>query len=226
MKTVSQNPTHAINRHLENLLLEPNLTEAETLSGCSLAASYRLRAVCVKPCYVRSAAALLRNESVALGTVIGFPHGSNATHTKVTEAKRALTEGAVELSLSINLGTLLDDKTTLFCEDIKAVCGLAHMNGAQANVIIDIDFVTQEQFKLAANLAAEAGADWISPSSKVLTGEVPTYYYQWLRDAFGETVKIKAVGRLNSRREYLTFRDLGIRRVAAPIKKVILDDIL
>ena len=226
MKTVSQNPSYEVNRSLEHLLLEPQLTEAETLAGCSMASSYGLGSVCVKPCYVRAAAALLRNESIALGTVIAFPYGSSVTHSKVVETKRALTEGAIELSLSINFGTLLDEKTILFCEDIKAVCGLAHMNGAKANVIIDVDLITQEQFKLAGKLALEAGADWISPTSGFLSGIVAPQYYQWLRDAVGEKVQIKAMGPLNSHNEYLTLIDHGVRRVAAPLTKTILEDIL
>lgn len=226
MKNVSQDSSQEINRFLEHLLLEPQFTEAETLAGCSMASSYGLGSVCVKPCYVRAAAALLRNESIALGTVIGFPYGASVTHTKVEETKRALTEGATELSLSINSGYLLDGNTTLFREDIKAVCGLAHMNGAKANIIIEVDFITQEQFQSAAKWAVEAGADWISPASRFLSGKVASQYYPLLREAVGEKVQIKAMGPLNSRDEYLAFIDLGVRRVAAPLTQSILDVIL
>lgn len=91
---------------IDHSLLRPELTPAEVLAGCELAERYRVASVCVKPCDVELAAKALRGSSVKVGTVVGFPHGSSATATKVFEAKLVMEQGAVELDMVINIGRL------------------------------------------------------------------------------------------------------------------------
>ncbi len=95
---------------IDHSLLQPQLTEAEVLAGCELAARYHVASVCVKPYHVRLAAKLLAESDVLVSTVVGFPHGSSTTETKLAEARQALDEGAVELDIVINYGQLRSDK--------------------------------------------------------------------------------------------------------------------
>lgn len=215
-----------ISQSLEHLMLEPQMTEGQTLAGCALAHSNKLGAVCVKPCFVRSAVMSLNNSPVKVGTVIGFPHGSNTTYSKVAETKRALTEGAVELSMSVNLGYLLGDSGKLFQEDLRAVCGLARMNGAKTTIIIEGGLLMKAQLQAAAIEALSAGADWISSSARFLSGKPVIQQYQWIKEAVGKNVGLKAMGVIESQEEYLSLRKLGISRVAMSFTTEILEDIL
>jgi len=69
--------------------------------GCRLAAEYDVASVCVRPTDVHRAAEVLAGTDVAVGTVIGFPHGSSTTATKVFEAREALANSARELDMVI-----------------------------------------------------------------------------------------------------------------------------
>ena len=73
---------------IDHSLLKPELTEQDVIEGCKVAAHYHTATVCVKPCHVRLAAKLLKGTDVLVSTVVGFPHGSNRTETKVSEAKQ------------------------------------------------------------------------------------------------------------------------------------------
>jgi deoxyribose-phosphate aldolase len=64
---------------IDHALLHPTLTDAELCAGCDLALSLRVASVCIKPYAVRVGAGSLRGSSVAVGTVIGSPHGANTT---------------------------------------------------------------------------------------------------------------------------------------------------
>ncbi len=75
---------------IDHSLLKPEMTRDEVTAGCELAKKYHAASVCVKPCDVKLAADLLKGSDVLVGTVVGFPHGSSLTATKVFEAKQAM----------------------------------------------------------------------------------------------------------------------------------------
>ena len=91
---------------IDHSLLRPELDDDFIADGCRLAAEYDVASVCVRPTDVRRAAELLAGTDVAVGTVIGFPHGSSTTATKVFEAREALDAGATELDMVIDIGAL------------------------------------------------------------------------------------------------------------------------
>jgi len=75
-----------IARLIDHSLLRPEMTTADVEAGCALARKYATASVCVRPCDVAVAARLLAGSGVAVGTVIGFPHGNVSTAMKVAEA--------------------------------------------------------------------------------------------------------------------------------------------
>src|SRR3972149_4789623 len=91
---------------IDHSLLKPELTEAEVIAGCELAKKYHVASVCVKPCHVQLATKLLAGSDVAVGSVVGFPHGNSTTAAKVFETKEALVAGATEIDMVINIGEL------------------------------------------------------------------------------------------------------------------------
>jgi deoxyribose-phosphate aldolase len=56
---------------------------------------------------VPMAAKLLAGSKVAVGTVIGFPHGGHVTAIKRAEAEQAIADGARELDMVVNIGKVL-----------------------------------------------------------------------------------------------------------------------
>src|SRR5215208_457892 len=95
-----------IAKAIDHSLLRPELDDAFVADGCRLAADYDVASVCVRPADVSRARAILAGTAVAVGTVIGFPHGNHRTDTKVFEAERALADGATELDMVIQIGGL------------------------------------------------------------------------------------------------------------------------
>jgi deoxyribose-phosphate aldolase len=91
---------------IDHSLLRPELDDAFIEEGCRLAAEYDVASVCVRPADVARARSLLEGTDVAVGTVVGLPHGSHTTETKVFEARQALDRGATELDMVINIGAL------------------------------------------------------------------------------------------------------------------------
>ena len=123
-------------RVIDHSLLRPELTEAEVLDGCKLAARYKTATVCVKPCHVQLAAQVLKGTDVKVSTVVGFPHGSNLTAIKVAEAQQAMEDGAVELDMVLNIGQLRSGQAQAVGADIKAVCDAAHARDVKVKLFL------------------------------------------------------------------------------------------
>lgn len=88
---------------IDHSLLKPTLTDQEIVEGCTLADQYQVASVCVRPSDVKLAKKVLANSPVLVTTVIGFPHGTTTTLTKVTEATEAIENGAFSIRFfSIN----------------------------------------------------------------------------------------------------------------------------
>src|SRR5579884_3028186 len=96
-----------IAKMLDHSLLQQTLTDTELDQGCRVAREYDVASVCIKPYAVRRAAEILAGSTVAVGTVVGFPHGGHVTDIKVAEAERALDDGARELDMVVNIGKVL-----------------------------------------------------------------------------------------------------------------------
>jgi len=198
---------------IEILLLSPELSKTETLAGCSLAKAHQVGAVIVKPCFVRQAVTALKGTEIAVSTVIGFPHGSNSTVVKMAETKRALTEGATEIEVVVNLGYLRSEEIDAFRDDIQCVCGLAHMNGALVKVNLEAGLLSVSQIITAARIAVKAGADWLSTSTGFAEKNASLDEISIIKRAVGDSVGIKAMGDINSLSEFLAVQKAGCNRV-------------
>ena len=89
---------------IDHSLLRPELTLAEVQAGCELADRYRVASACCRPADVPLAVPLLAASPVAVGTVVGFPHGSAPSEVKAHEARLVRSQGADEIDMVLNIG--------------------------------------------------------------------------------------------------------------------------
>ena len=102
----------------------------------------------------------LEGTDVLPTTVIGFPHGTCTTETKVFETKDAILKGAVEVDMVMNIGRFLSGEYDYVLDEIKQVAKAAHDGGAKLKVIFENYYLTDEQIIKASELAKAGGADF------------------------------------------------------------------
>lgn len=209
---------------IDHSLLRPELTEADVIEGCELAARYHTATVCVKPCHVKLAAEVLKHSDVLVSTVVGFPHGSNLTAIKVAEAQQAMEDGALELDMVLNIGQLRSGKTDFVRDDIKAVCNAAHARDVKVKVIFENAFLTDEEKITACKLCEEAGADWVKTSTGFAPSGATLEDLRLMRANVSEKVQIKAAGGVRTLPALLEVIDVGVTRCGATATATILDD--
>jgi deoxyribose-phosphate aldolase len=208
---------------IDHSLLRPELVEADVIAGCELAKRYDVASVCVKPYQVALAVNLLEGTDVAVGTVVGFPHGAHVTEIKVAEARKAMEDGAVELDMVINIGELRSGIADYVRQDIAAVVEAAKER-ALVKVILENAYLTDEEKVLGCKLVEEAGADFVKTSTGFAPGGATIEDLKLMRASVGPNVQVKAAGGVRTLDAILKVIDVGATRVGATATATILDD--
>jgi deoxyribose-phosphate aldolase len=209
---------------IDHSLLRPELDDAFVLDGCRLAAEYDVASVCVRPADVVRAAGVLAGTDVAVGTTIGFPHGNHLTETKVFEARRALTDGATELDMVIQIGALKSGRDADVRADIAAVVEVAHHAGAIVKVIFENAYLTDDEKVRACLLTAAAGGDFVKTSTGFAASGATHDDLRLMRANTPAHIGVKAAGGVRTLDALLEVMALGVTRVGATATKTILDD--
>jgi len=218
---------------IDHSLLHPTLTDAELAAGCELARRLDVASVCIKPYAVPLAADLLAGSDVAVGTVVGFPHGGNHVEIKIAEAQRACDEGATELDMVVNVGKALSGDWDYVGAEIRRLAEAAHARGALLKVIFENDFLPDDAPKRAlCRLCGDAAADYAKTSTGYgfVKGENGAYAYRGatdhdlklMRQACPAGVRIKAAGGVRTLDDVLRVRALGVTRIGASATEAIL----
>ncbi|MCS7060116.1 MAG: deoxyribose-phosphate aldolase [Anaerolineae bacterium] len=208
---------------IDHSLLRPELTEAEVIAGCELAKRYNVASVCVRPCDVVLAARLLAGSDVAVGTVIGFPHGTTTTAVKVFEAQEALSNGAVELDMVLNIGALRSGKADFVRNDIAAVVEAAR-GRAIVKVILENAYLSDDQKVLGCQLSEQAGAHFVKTSTGFAPSGATLEDLRLMRASVGPNVQVKAAGGVRTLDMALAVIDAGCTRFGATATAVILEE--
>jgi deoxyribose-phosphate aldolase len=213
-----------IAKTIDHSLLRPELDDAFIEAGCRLAAEYDVASVCVRPVDVQRATAILDGTEVAVGTVIGFPHGSTTTATKAFEARRALDDGATELDMVINIGALKSGRDDDVQRDIEAVIAVAHAAGAIVKVILENAYLTDDEKVRGSRLTEAAGAEFVKTSTGFAPGGATHEDLALMRRSVSPTVQVKAAGGVRTLDALIDVMNLGVTRVGATATQAIIDD--
>jgi deoxyribose-phosphate aldolase len=209
---------------IDHSLLRPELDDAFVEAGCRLAADYDVASVCVRPVDVRRAASILRGTDVKVGTVIGFPHGSSTTATKVFESQRALEDGATELDMVIDIGALKSGRDRDVEADIAAVVEVAHAAGAIVKVIFENHYLSDDEIVRACHAAEGAGAEFVKTSTGFAASGATHEDLALMRRSVSDQIRVKAAGGVRTLDALIDVMNLGVTRIGATATAAIIDD--
>jgi len=104
-------------------------------------------AVMIRPDYVRSIREILdkKQSDVVLGTVIGFPEGTNDLNEKLREAQKAIADGADELDFVVNYEAFKKGDVKKVAEEIESATSIVLRGGKIIKWIIETAALTDEQ---------------------------------------------------------------------------------
>lgn len=194
----------------DHTLLRQTAGREDILRLCDEGMKYSTASVCIPPCYVADAAAYLDGR-LPVCTVIGFPNGYSSSAVKRIETAEALSDGADEIDMVINIGWVKEGSFTKAAkeiEDIRKICG-RHI----LKVIIETCLLTEAEKIELCRIVSASGADYIKTSTGFSTGGATREDIALIRANIEPHLKIKASGGISSLEDAEEFIRLGADRL-------------
>lgn len=203
-----------IAQYIDHTLLKADARKEQIEKLCHEAKQYSFASVCINPIWVSTAAQILKDSEVKVCTVIGFPLGATTTETKVFETENAITNGATEVDMVINIGALKDGNDDLVEKDIRQVVEVAK-GKALTKVIIETALLTEEEKERACEISVRAGADFVKTSTGFSTAGATLEDITLMRKTVGPEIGVKASGGVRTREDALKMIEAGATRIGA-----------
>ena len=209
-------------KYIDHTLLKPESTREDILRICEEAKHYGTASVCVNPFWIGFVAEQLKESDVKPCCVIGFPLGATPACVKAFETEKAVSDGAKEVDMVINVGALRGGEYETVLNDIKAVVNAAK-GKALVKVIIETCLLTDEQKVIACKLAKEAGADYVKTSTGFSTGGAKVEDIRLMRETVGAEMGVKASGGVRTKADAEAMIAAGASRIGASSSKKIIE---
>eukprot|EP00126_Sphaerothecum_destruens_P001700 Sdes_comp15110_c0_seq1m3914 len=202
-----------MNGFIEHTLLKPQASASEVAQLCNDALLYNFHAVCVNPCHVKACKDILKNSTVKVCTVIGFPLGANLSRVKVFEAEEAILDGADELDMVMNIGALKSGNIALVQEDIHQVANITQLHKKPLKVIIETALLSQQEKIQACTLILNTKADFVKTCTGFSGGAASVQDIQLIRSIVGPKKLIKASGGIKTKQIAESLLQAGANRL-------------
>ena len=176
---------------------------------------------------------ILAGSDVAVGAVIGFPHGGSRVDAKLREIELALADGACELDAVVNIGKVLGGDWAYVSDEIRRLNELTAGAGALLKVIFENDYVTRDEDKIRlCEICSEHAVAFVKTSTGYGFVKRPDGLYSYagatdhdlalMRRASVPSVQVKAAGGVRTLDDLLRVRALGVTRAGATATEAIL----
>ncbi len=209
---------------IDHAILTPNSTLADVAAACEICAQYETASICVRPSDVAFADAQLTGCSVRVGTVLGFPHGTTTTISKVAEAEQANLDGAQEVDMVLNIGRLLSGDLNTVEQDIAAVAAVARRTGLLIKVIFETFYLDDAQKIAACGICAHVGVDFVKTSTGFAGGGATVEDIYLMRSNTPAKIGVKASGGIRDLDAALAVIACGATRIGtSSTEKIVLE---
>ena len=202
---------------IDHTLLKPESTQADLEACIKTAIEAEVVAMCIRPMDVAYSAKALVGSDVRLCTVIGFPHGTVTTHTKFQETIEAVSNGAIEVDMVMNLGLFASGEYDLVEQDIASVVKAAKNTNpnAEVKVILETCLWNKDQIIKACQLCENAGAGFVKTSTGFAASGATVEAIRTMRATVGDRLGVKASGGIRTLDALIDMAEAGASRVGA-----------
>lgn len=197
--------------YIDLTLLKPDAGIREVEGLIKDAQKYPFASVCVPPCHVRLAVNLLGENSVKVGTVVGFPFGYQATTVKLLDACDAVEGGANEIDMVMNISMFKSGEPAYVQDEISEI--ISALPGTVVKVIIETCYLSDEEKVKACELVVNARAHYVKTSTGFGPGGAMVDDVRLLADASAGRIKVKAAGGIRTLSDALKMIEAGASRI-------------
>ncbi len=197
-------------KFVDHTLLKAFAAWDDIMVLCDEAIEYKTASVCVPPCYVKRIRDTYGSK-ITICTVIGFPLGYAVTEAKLAECVQAISDGADEIDMVINISDVKNKQYKKVEEEIASLRKTTE--GKILKVIVETCYLTEEEKIEMCHAVTHAGADYIKTSTGFGTGGATIEDVRLFKQHIGPDVKIKASGGIKTIADMEGFIKEGCSRI-------------
>jgi deoxyribose-phosphate aldolase len=211
---------------IDHTLLKPEATEADVAALLHEAADLDVFAVCVSPTMVATAKSS-KSGDYAIASVVGFPSGKHIPAIKAEEARIAVSDGADEIDMVIDVGAALEGRYAAVKTDIATVLD-AIGSGALLKVIVEsaalLTSGSEQTLVDVCRIVEEAGAGFVKTSTGFHpSGGASVRAVELMARTVGGRLGIKASGGIRTAQDAVAMLDAGATRLGLSGSRAVLD---
>lgn len=211
---------------IDSTNVKATATKNEVEKLCKDATKYGFRCAVVNPFYVKYAAGLLKGSNVKVCSTIGFPFGVSLSEIKGLEAIKAVEEGAEELDMVMNLSAFKNGDFDSVRRDVEAVVEVKKLfKELIVKVIIETDYLTENEKIVACKLVKEAGADFVKTSTGLFGKGATVEDVRLMRRTVGEGIGVKAAGGIRTYEDAVAMIEAGANRIGTSTAVAIVEGV-
>lgn len=200
---------------IDHTLLKPEATRQQVEGLCATGAVHRFACVVVNPIWASTAVAVLAGTGVPVGSVLGYPFGASLVSTVRQEAAALTRLGVREFDMVLPVGLLKSGSHQAAQRHIHSVVNVAHHHGGLLKVTLETNLLTVEEKLRAAEVAIQAGADFIKTSTGFAPGGATAADVALLRGVAGARCGVKASGAIRTLDQVRAMLEAGANRIGS-----------
>jgi len=201
-------------KYIDHTMLMPDAPDAAFDKLVEEAIEWGFFSVCVNSSRVAYVAKKVQGTDVKVSAVIGFPLGAMDSTAKAFEARRAISDGAHELDMVMNIGAMKSGNIKLVENDIRAV-RRATRGTTILKVIIETSLLTDDEKVLACEISKRAGADFVKTCTGFAGGGATPHDIALMRRTVGPQMGVKASGGMRNYPRAVQIIAAGANRIGA-----------
>lgn len=198
---------------IDHTFLKAYATCADFDRLCGEAKENHFAMVAINSSPVKYCKKLLAGTGVHVGAAISFPLGQTAVETKVFETKKAIEDGADEIDYVLNIGELKMGHLVYIHDEMTRIVDVCRSNGILSKVIFENCYLSKDEIRVAAEIAAEVKPDFIKTSTGFGTGGTLSWDVALMKGVVGDAVKVKAAGGIKDWNTCKMMLEAGAERI-------------
>ena len=180
---------------------------------CDEAKKYNFKAVAINGAQIERCKKYLEGSQVHIGATVGFPLGQMTVESKVFETEDAIAKGAHEIEYVLNVAELKNGNTELIEREMRLITEVCRRNGVISKVIFENCYLTDDEKRTAAKIAAKVKPDFIKTSTGFGTGGATVEDVRLMKEAVGDGVRVKAAGGIRDYETAMAMIEAGAERL-------------
>ena len=210
---------------IDHTSVKGDVTQNDVKKLCNEAIKYNFASAVVTATNVSLASSLLLESEVNVCSVIGFPLGVSTPETKAFETAEAISNGADEIDMVMNIGAIKSGLEDLLEKDISAVVEAA--SGKVVKVILETALLTDEEKIISCLISEKAGADYVKTSTAYggLSGAT-VEDVKLMRKTVSPNIKIKAAGGIRDLDTALAMIEAGADKLGTSTGVQIIEEMI